>query len=191
MPLNLKSWRYRYGLTQQQTAWLLSFSVAGIRRLDAGVEQLAADDVAWLQEYARIRDQAREVPEVQVRVGRWHFLVAQSAGTVRPADKAAARALRGAGRRRLERSAVEFALNFSHTQPGIGWLWLHADGCPTRRNPAFPPCWRVVRPHMPALGRDGPPARMLSISAGHELATVGSSRSFMTIRLGVSQVQKR
>src|SRR3954470_17349520 len=72
MALNLKSWRYRHGLTQQQTAWLLGLTVAGIRRLDAGVEQLAADDVAWLQDYARIRDQAREVPEVQVRVGRWH-----------------------------------------------------------------------------------------------------------------------
>jgi hypothetical protein len=146
MSFNLKIWRYRYGLTQQQAAWLLGLSVAGIRRLDAGIEQLELGDVAWLQDYARIRDQAREVPEVQVRVGRWHFLVAQSAGTVRPADKAAARALRGAGRRRLERSAVEFTLNFSHTQPGIGWLWLHADGRPTRRNPAFAPCWRVDRP---------------------------------------------
>jgi hypothetical protein len=146
MSFNLKIWRYRYGLTQQQVAWLLGLSVAGIRRLDAGIEQLEVGDVAWLQDYARIRDQAREVPEVEARVGRWHFLVAQAAGTVRPADKAAARALRGAGRRRLERSVVEFTLKFSHTQPGIGWLWLHADGCPTRRNPAFAPCWRVDRP---------------------------------------------
>jgi hypothetical protein len=146
MSFNLKIWRYRYGLTQQQTAWLLSLSVADIRRLDAGVGQLEEGDIAWLQEYARFRDQAREVPEVQVRIGRWHFLVAQVTGTVRPADAAAAQALRGAGRRRLERSAVEFALNFRHAQPGIGWLWLHADGRPTRRNPAFPPCWRVVRP---------------------------------------------
>jgi hypothetical protein len=146
MLLNLKSWRYRYGLTQQQTAWLLGLTVAGIRRLDAGVGQLEADDVAWLQDYARIRDRAWEVPEVQVRVGQWHFLVAQAAGTLRPADAAAARALRGAGTRKLDRAVVELALSFSHAQPGIGWLWLHADGRPTRRNPAFPPCWRVARP---------------------------------------------
>ncbi len=146
MPLNLKSWRYRYGLTQQQTAWLLGLSLADIRRLDAGIGQLEAGDTAWLQHYSMFRDQAREVPEVQVRVGRWYFLVAQVTGTIRPADQAAARALRAAGTRKLDRAVVELALSFSHTQPAIGWQWLHADGRPTLRNPAFPPCWRVARP---------------------------------------------
>jgi hypothetical protein len=146
MPFDLKSWRYRYGLTQQQTAWLLGLSMADIRWLDAVIKQLPVSDIACLQDYARCRDQARDAPEVRVRVGRWHFLIAQATGTVRPADVAAARALRGAGMRRLDRSTVELALSFDYVQPGIGWLWLHADGRPTRRNPAFRPCWRVVRP---------------------------------------------
>jgi hypothetical protein len=120
--------------------------VADIRRLETGVGQFEEGDIAWLQEYARFRDQAQDAPEVQVRVGQWHFLVVQVTGTVRPADQAAARALRGTGTRKMDRAVVELALSFSHTQPAIGWLWLHADGRPTRRNPAFPPCWRVVRP---------------------------------------------
>ena len=146
MIFKLRAWRHRYGLTQQQVAWLLGSSISVVRRLEADIGQLEAGDIAWLHDYAKVRDHLTDTPEVRVRVGRWYFLVDQATGTVRPADAAAAQALRGAGRRRLERSAVEFALNFRHAQPGIGWLWLHADGRPTRRNPAFPPCWRVVRP---------------------------------------------
>ena len=149
MIFELRAWRHCYGLTQQRVAWLLGSSISVVRRLEADIGQLEAGDIAWLHDYAKVRDHLTDTPEVRVRVGRWYFLVDQAVGTLRPADAAAARALRGVGTRKLDRSTVELALCFDFAQPGIGWLWLHADGRPTRHNPAFPPCWPVVRPADP------------------------------------------
>jgi hypothetical protein len=148
MRIDLKAWRHQFGLTQRQTGWLLDLPLSAVRRLDAGTGELGPDDAVWLQAYAACRDRASD--SVEVRVGRWTYRVNQAAGTLRPANAAAARVLRKRpGRRAYGRSTVEFALALDYEQPGIGWLWLHADGRPARRNPALPPCWRVVRPADP------------------------------------------